>query len=55
VAVPSLIVALVPWKWQAAAVWAGGYALIGIVLVLIARSRFQVRLPKRTIESLKEN
>jgi hypothetical protein len=55
VAVPSLIVALVPWKWQAAAVWAGGYALLGIVLVLIARYRFKVRMPLRTIESLKEN
>jgi Flp pilus assembly protein TadB len=55
VAVPSLIVNLVPWHWQAAAVWAGGYAVIGAVLLLVARSRFQVRLPKRTLASLKES
>jgi hypothetical protein len=55
VAVPSLVVNLVPWHWQAAAVWAGGYAVIGAVLLLVARSRFQVRLPKRTLESLKES
>ena len=55
VAVPALVVNLVPWHWQAAAAWAGGYALVGLVLLLSARSRFQVRLPIRTLESLKEN
>lgn len=55
VAVPALVVTLLPWHWQAAAVWAGGYALIGAVLLLIARSRFRVRLPQRTLDSLKEN
>jgi Flp pilus assembly protein TadB len=55
VAVPSLVVNLVPWHWQAAAVWAGAYAVIGAVLLLVARSRFQVRLPKRTLASLKES
>lgn len=55
VAVPSIVVQLVPWHWQAAAVWAGAYAVAGIALLLIARSRFEVRLPKRTLDSLKEN
>ncbi len=55
VAVPTLVVMLVPWKWQAAAVWAGGYVVIGVVLVLIGKARLQVRLPQRTLESLKEN
>jgi hypothetical protein len=55
VAVPSLVVNLVPWHWQAAAVWAGAYAVIGAALLLVARSRFQVRLPKRTLASLKES
>lgn len=55
VAVPVLVVMLVPWKWQAAAVWAGGYLLIGVALVLIGRARLQVRMPQRTIESLKES
>lgn len=55
VAVPSIVVQLLPWHWQAAAVWAGAYAVVGIVLLLIARTRFEVRLPKRTLDSLKEN
>jgi putative superfamily III holin-X len=55
VALPSLVVALVPWHWQAAAVWSGAYVLIGLVLVIIGKARLQLRLPPRTIESLKEN
>jgi len=55
VALPTLIVVFVPWHWQAALVWAAAYLVLGLALVMIARSRFQVRLPKRTIDSLKEN
>lgn len=55
VAVPTLVVWLVPWHWQAAAVWVAAYMLIGLGLVLLGRSRLQVRLPRRTLESLKEN
>jgi putative superfamily III holin-X len=55
VAVPVLVITLVPWKWQAAAVWVAAYLLVGIVLVLIGKARLQMRLPPRTVESLKEN
>jgi hypothetical protein len=55
VALPSLIVWLVPWKWQAALVWTVAYVVIGVVLVLVGRSRLELRLPPRTLESLKEN
>jgi VIT1/CCC1 family predicted Fe2+/Mn2+ transporter len=55
VAVPVLVVMLVPWKWEAAAVWVAAYLLIGIVLVVIGKARLQLKLPPRTIESLKEN
>jgi len=55
VALPSLVVALVPWHWQAAAVWLAGYVVIGLVLVIVGKARLQLRLPPRTIESLKEN
>jgi cytochrome c biogenesis protein CcdA len=55
VAVPSLVIALVPWKWQAAAAWVGAYLIIGTALVLVGRSRLQIRLPPRTVASLKEN
>ncbi|HEY2597764.1 MAG TPA: phage holin family protein [Candidatus Dormibacteraeota bacterium] len=55
VAVPVLIVTLVPWHWQAALVWAAAYALIAGGLALFGKSRLSLRLPSRTIESLKEN
>jgi uncharacterized membrane protein YdbT with pleckstrin-like domain len=55
VALPSLVVWLVPWHWLAAAVWAAAYLVIGIFLVLVGKSRLQMRLPRRTLESLKEN
>ena len=55
VALPSLIVALVPWHWQAAAVWLAAYVVIGLVLIIVGKRRLQLRLPPRTIESLKES
>ena len=55
VALPVLVVILVPWKWEAAAVWAGAYLVIGLVMVLAGKARLQFRLPPRTIGSLKEN
>jgi Putative Actinobacterial Holin-X, holin superfamily III len=55
VALPVLVVMLVPWKWEAAAVWAGAYVVIGLVMVLAGKARLQFRLPPKTIESLKEN
>ncbi len=55
VALPSLVVILVPWHWQAAAVWVAAYMVLGLVLVSIGKARLQLRLPPRTIESLKEN
>jgi hypothetical protein len=55
VAVPSLIVFLVPWHWQAAVAWAVLYALVGIALVMFGKSRFELKLPVKTWASLKEN
>lgn len=55
VALPVVVVVLVPWHWQAAAIWTAAYLVIGLVMVLIGKARMQLRLPPRTIESLKEN
>lgn len=55
VAVPVLVVMLVPWKWEAAAIWAAAYLVIGIGLILLGRARLELRLPPKTVESLKEN
>ena len=55
VALPVLVVMLVPWKWEAAAIWAGAYLVIGLVMVFAGRARLQLKLPPRTVESLKES
>ena len=55
VAVPSMVVWLVPWHWQAAAVWAGAYVLLAVLLIMVARARLRFQVPPRTLESLKEN
>ena len=55
VAVPTIVVLLVPWHWQAAAVWAVAYVVVGIALILIGKTRLRFQLPTRTLGSLKEN
>ena len=55
VAVPVIVVFLVPAHWQAALVWAIAYLVIAGGLALYGRSRLALHLPTRTIESLKEN
>jgi hypothetical protein len=55
VAVPVLVVVLLPWHWQAAATWIILYVLVGIGLTLAGKARFALRLPARTLASLKEN
>jgi uncharacterized membrane protein YqjE len=55
VAVPSLVVVLVPWHWQAALGWVVAYALLGVGLVFFGKSRFALKLPTKTLKSLKEN
>ena len=55
VAVPVTVVLLVPWHWQTALAWVVGYVLLGIFLLLAGKAKFQLRLPRRTIESLKES
>ena len=55
VAIPVLVVALVPWHWQAALVWVVAYMLIAGGLALYGKSRLSLRMPTKTIASLKEN
>jgi hypothetical protein len=55
VAIPAMVVALVPWHWEAALVWAVAYIGIAAGLALYGKSRLRLRLPTKTIESLKEN
>jgi hypothetical protein len=55
VALPVLVVLLIPWHWQAALVWAIAYLVIAGGLSIYGKSRLSMRLPSRTLESLKEN
>jgi putative superfamily III holin-X len=55
VAVPTLVVVLVPWHWLAALAWIVLYVVLGIGLMLAGRARFALKLPARTLASLKEN
>jgi hypothetical protein len=55
VALPVLVVVAVPWHWEAALVWAIAYALVAGGFALYGKSRLSLRLPTRTLESIKEN
>jgi len=55
VAAPVLVVTLAPDHWIAAAVWVGAYLVIGLLVLMVGKRRFQIQLPPRTIASLKEN
>ncbi|HUZ86091.1 MAG TPA: phage holin family protein [Candidatus Baltobacterales bacterium] len=55
VTLPVAVVTLVPWHWQAALTWTVAYAVIGIALVLVGKSRLRMSLPAKTIASLKES
>ena len=55
VAIPSLIVVIVPWHWQAAVGWIVLYLVLGLGLALYGKTRFRVGLPAKTLASLKEN
>ena len=55
VAAPVLVVTLAPGHWIAAAVWVGAYLVIGLLVLMVGKRRFQIQLPPRTIASLKEN
>jgi hypothetical protein len=55
VALPVMVVEAVPWHWQAALGWVAAYLVIAGALYLFGRSRLRLRLPTRTLETLKEN
>lgn len=53
--IPVLVVELVPWHWQAAAVWVVLYLLVAAGLALFGKGRLRLEPPRKTLESLKEN
>jgi cytochrome c biogenesis protein CcdA len=55
VGLPVLVVVAVPWHWEAALAWTIAYLVIASGLVMLGRSRLRLRLPTKTLDSLKEN
>jgi cytochrome c biogenesis protein CcdA len=55
VGLPELVVVAVPWHWQAALVWTIAYLVVAGGLLMLGRSRLRLRLPTKTLDSLKEN
>jgi hypothetical protein len=54
VAVPVLVVVLVPDHWLAALIWVAAYLVAGGILALVGKLRLQIALPPKTLSSLKE-
>jgi putative superfamily III holin-X len=54
VALPVMVMMLVPWHWEAAGVWAVAYLLIAAAVAVYGKVRLHIGLPEKTITSLKE-
>lgn len=54
VALPVLIIVLVPAHWIAALIWVALYFVLALGMGLVGRSRLAIRPPQRTLASLKE-
>ena len=54
VALPAFLVVLWSNHLIGAAIWLGGYAIVGATLALAGRLRLRIQPPKRTLTSLEE-
>lgn len=54
VALPVMVVMLVPWHWEAAAAWAVVYLFVAVALGIAGKARLRIGLPPKTLASLKE-
>jgi uncharacterized integral membrane protein len=54
VALPALLMTLLPWHWQVAAVWLALYVIAGAIAIPIGRSRLRVGMP-HTVAMIKES
>jgi|SRR5215467_7000143 len=55
VGIPVLLVTVLPWHVQVAAVWIALYLLLAGVGALIGKSMMRLEPPKKTLETLKES
>ena len=54
VALPAFLVVLWSDHLTGAAIWLGGYAVIGTLLALVGKLRLRIQPPQRTLTSLEE-
>jgi hypothetical protein len=55
VGIPVLLVVILPWHWEVAAIWIVLYLLVGALAVLVGKARLRIAVPPKTLEALKEN
>ena len=53
IAGPVIALVLLPWHWQVALIWGGGYLVLGAVLAFVGVKLFKPK-PQRTMESFQE-
>lgn len=51
--IPVLLVSLLPWRWEIALGWVLVYAVVGVALAVIGRSRLEL-MPRVTLRTLEE-
>lgn len=54
VAAPVLVVVILPWHWQAAAVWFGACVVLAVGLAVPGALLLKIGPPRRTLQTLKE-
>lgn len=55
VGVPVLLVTILPWHWEVAAIWIVLYLVVGALAILVGKARLRISAPPKTLEALKEN
>lgn len=55
VGVPVLLVTILPWHWEVAAIWSALYLVLGALAILVGKARLRISAPPKTLEALREN
>ena len=53
--VPVLLVVILPWHWEVAAIWIVALLVLAGAGFLVGKAKLRVEPPKKTIETLKED
>lgn len=53
--VPVMLVVILPWHWEVAAIWIVACLLLAVVGFLVGKAKLRVEPPRKTLETLKED